>query len=168
MKKPLIIRWTLLVVLLFSATVSLLSQEIDEPLIEVTTDSTVFLKVKYPLDLPARIADTIIAITINQMDSLNVDFINCDQYKASSVYYKDHLDTALVAVEQRDSMLFDFVNINKYQSAEIQNQNWVIATQESNIEYLQKRLKQTQNEKKAFAIGGTTIATVLGLLWLLK
>lgn len=118
-------------------------------------------------DLPALLDGRIVAITLDQMDTLNVDMINLDAERAKNDVYQQKLDTAYQEIHKRDFAINELTVLDDYNKREIANKNWLISEQDLYINHTEKELKK-QRRKTGFAwfiAGlGTAAGTAAGIL----
>jgi len=118
--------------------------------------------------LPALLNDSIVGITIPQMDSLSSFMIDCDAVKEVKEVYKKAVIDAYIEIEKRDTAIAELNVLTAYQSREIDNQDIHTKNLTDGIGYLQKDLKR-QKRKTAFAWGtGAIVAGVLTGLFITK
>lgn len=172
MKNNFISRWIPLVVLLISVNGyanDLKSQFLflkKEGLTNFSIIDTVpGIRFYIPSDsLPALLNDSIVGITLEQMDFLSSMKLDCDGVYAQAYFYEAELDTAFTKIEQRDSIIADFQVQNGFQFKEINEQDRVIGEMDTHISELEADLnKQKQKTKTAWISGGVITAILAGI-----
>lgn len=164
MKNTNILRSILLIVLSISGIVSVLAQGSDSRLhIEPAPEPPpIYISLA---DLPALLNGDIVGITLEQMDSLTVDMIDCDGKKEALLLYKTKLDTAYVEIEKRDTVIRDFTVLDDFNKREMASKDWLIEQQDIYIESVEKDLRK-QKRKTTFAwiTGALVTGAMAGLM----
>jgi len=132
---------------------------------EIVTDSippAIYISLA---DLPALLSGNIVGITLEQMDSLTVDMIQCDAAKEALVMYQGKLDTAYVEILKRDFAISECKALDQFYEAEIGQKNILIDHQSVYIRAVERDLKR-QRRKTTFAwiAGGVVTGILSGII----
>lgn len=92
--------------------------------------------------LPAIISDGVVAITIEQMDSLTMMMLDCDALDTLSTIYGLALGETLIEVEKRDSIIHEFIALEEFKTMELKNHKWLIGEMDLHIDYLERDIKK--------------------------
>jgi len=132
---------------------------------QVVIDSMTYYDIEQA-DLPVRITDSIMMVSVAEYDSLNAAVVDCDTEEGEAAFYKARLNEANKEIERRDTIIFYFARQNKYQETEIQHLTTYAGSCESNLEYMQRELTKTRKHEKVAWYSGTGF-TVFLLTWLI-
>lgn len=133
-------RSILLVALLSSVSVCVAS-----PIANDTVPPPVHIHISVA-DLPALLNGEIVGITLEQMDSLTVNMIDCDGYKERAVLAEGKLDTALIEVYKRDVQIQDLTVLDDFNKREVAGKDILIREQDLYISIVEKDLKKEKRK----------------------
>lgn len=111
--------------------------------------------------LPAMITPGVVAITLEQMDSLTSFKFDCEAFEEFTVVYGHSLGECLDKVEERDSTIIQMTVLSDFQSREIVNQKWLVANQDAYIEQIERDLRK---EKRKTVLAWITGAVATGFM----
>lgn len=157
MKKRNIYRSTLLAVLLILGSGSVLAWAKTDTIppysIVENVDSLFGRPVEIHIsiaDLPALLDGRIVAITLDQMDTLTVDMINLEAANEKNLVYEQKLDTAYMEIHKRDFAIHELTVLDDFNKREVEGKNFIIAEQDLYINHIEKDLRK-QKRKTGFA-----------------
>lgn len=162
MKNKNTFRSILLVALLSSVSVCVAS-----PMAGDTVPPPVHIHISLA-DLPALLNGEIVGITLEQMDSLTVNMIDCDGYKERAALAEGKLDTALMEVHKRDMKIHDLTVLDDFNKRENAGKDIIIEEQDLYISIVEKDLRKEKRKSgfwKVLAGLGTGAGLAFGV-WL--